>query len=530
MIQEIVDHHIEARARASDIHQLLHLWAQSQLNGRAPYALFRPEGNRELSEDLFVMMPVEDNDYIYAFCGRNVVAYRGFDYTGMRISDTRPLKLAVDARALYLRVLDEGKPVYFLQRTDQDQQVVRWERLALPCLDDEGRDLIVVCNKPLEYRVDLLNATIEASPDGMVLAELVRDSDGQITDALVQLVNERFSLMSGLMTEHMIGQGIRHLFSDYTDDAFWEKCVTMMGRQKVEEVEHSIQIDEKTVWLRIRISPVGERVVLAFSWITKQKMLEEERIRHHQALEAANAALAQEIARRKALEEELRCSASLDPLTGLANRRSMSEAMSKAMTQAERFGHGLSLIAIDLDHFKSINSRYGHGGGDEVLKTVARLFTYGLREDIDQVGRMGGEEFLALLPNTSLEGAVTITERLRRQFEGCAVPYQKDMIRFTASFGVCEWNGRESMDDVIRRADAALMHAKKAGRNIVVADTGEEKRITLRRVNGETTAETLPYVPDVDLAPDETPATPLPAPKTKKIRLKAPKKSRQPKA
>jgi diguanylate cyclase (GGDEF)-like protein len=155
-----------------------------------------------------------------------------------------------------------------------------------------------------------------------------------------------------------------------------------------------------------------------------------------------------------------------DPLTGLANRRTLHEAMQREIARAGRLGEGLSLVMADLDHFKSINDQYGHITGDHVLVGVAAIFQSHLRP-YDLAARYGGEEFVLLLPATSTEGAMVVAERMRKALANITVPDCPRQI--TMSLGVATWTKGETPEQFIVRADAALYHAKNSGRNRVEA-------------------------------------------------------------
>ena len=158
-----------------------------------------------------------------------------------------------------------------------------------------------------------------------------------------------------------------------------------------------------------------------------------------------------------------------DELTGLHNRRSFREFFTQTRNAAIRHNHPLSLICVDLDHFKTVNDTLGHSEGDLVLKEFAKLMQDMVRSG-DVIVRFGGEEFMILLPHTDSTAATVLAERIRVAFEqnnGNAAP-----LAVTASFGVAQWQGGEQEDDLIRRADAALYRAKHEGRNrVVTADS-----------------------------------------------------------
>ncbi|HIJ95774.1 MAG TPA: diguanylate cyclase [Desulfuromonadales bacterium] len=157
--------------------------------------------------------------------------------------------------------------------------------------------------------------------------------------------------------------------------------------------------------------------------------------------------------------------AATDELTGLSNRRSFNDGLSAAVSATRRHHYPLSMIMIDLDHFKKINDTCGHSEGDEVLKLFANLLREMIRAE-DTAARWGGEEFVVILPHTGCEAAAALAERIRVGFEmkvGDDVPY-----KLSASFGVVQLQEGENRDNLIRRADDALYRAKNFGRNQVV--------------------------------------------------------------
>ena len=142
---------------------------------------------------------------------------------------------------------------------------------------------------------------------------------------------------------------------------------------------------------------------------------------------------------------------------------------STSLELAKRNEQKLSIIAIDIDHFKKINDTYGHSVGDEVLITIANILKQNIRKS-DIVSRFGGEEFVILLNNASLDDATSIAEKIRVTIENSSIDIEGTVIKVTSSFGVASYNkDREnSIETVIKRADDLLYIAKKHGRNQVV--------------------------------------------------------------
>ncbi|MBC7908166.1 MAG: diguanylate cyclase [Rhodospirillaceae bacterium] len=177
--------------------------------------------------------------------------------------------------------------------------------------------------------------------------------------------------------------------------------------------------------------------------------------------------VATDITERKALERELRRLATIDPLTGALNRRQFMAEATQERERAARYGTPLSVVMLDIDLFKRVNDTHGHAMGDEVLRKVVEACRANLRE-VDSFGRLGGEEFAALLPQTDLAGAHLLAERLRRAITELRIPLGVDDLRVTASLGVAERDESEpSFDKMLHRADQAMYRAKQAGRDRV---------------------------------------------------------------
>jgi two-component system cell cycle response regulator len=176
-------------------------------------------------------------------------------------------------------------------------------------------------------------------------------------------------------------------------------------------------------------------------------------------------------ARTKELREELvaqgaRLEAMLreDTLTGLSNRRAVLTQLAGMVSAARRHGHPLSIAILDIDHFKRVNDTHGHKVGDDVLVAATHAMGTHLRAE-DQLGRLGGEEFLVLLPDTDGQAAGHVAEKLRMEVAAAPTP-----VPVTVSIGVATWDG-EAPEDLLHRADEALYAAKEAGRDRVLAAT-----------------------------------------------------------
>jgi diguanylate cyclase (GGDEF)-like protein len=168
---------------------------------------------------------------------------------------------------------------------------------------------------------------------------------------------------------------------------------------------------------------------------------------------------------------ELEELASKDSLTGTSNRRHFMHLAALELDHARRMGRSFALLALDIDHFKRINDTWGHAAGDEALKAFTNACRQGLRE-YDILGRVGGEEFAVALPNTGLDGAKVIAERLRAAVEELVVrPAKGDLFDLTVSIGIAVLGEDDSsVSELLARADKALYTAKAMGRNRVVAE------------------------------------------------------------
>jgi diguanylate cyclase len=164
------------------------------------------------------------------------------------------------------------------------------------------------------------------------------------------------------------------------------------------------------------------------------------------------------------LNTELQHASTHDHLTKVGNRQFMTWHLNAAMERPEPF----SVILLDIDHFKSVNDTFGHGGGDATLIAIAQSVLSSIREG-DVMARWGGEEFLILLPGASIDIALSSAERLRLQLVELKIKYADTEIQVTGSFGVCEHHTNEALHQTISRADRALYSAKQQGRNCCFA-------------------------------------------------------------
>lgn len=196
----------------------------------------------------------------------------------------------------------------------------------------------------------------------------------------------------------------------------------------------------KKVWLRVHVKPLANR-----NTVTGAQLIIDD------------------ITEKKRLEEDLRCLSVTDCLTDSYNRRYFTQKLEEEIERARRNGNTFSLIMLDIDHFKSINDRFGHNAGDLVLKNIVELIKNRIRK-IDILARWGGEEFVILLLDTTIKNAVRLAEELRESLSRMDIP---GVGRVTASFGVSTYCSGDTADTLVNKADKMMYEAKAAGRNCV---------------------------------------------------------------
>lgn len=283
-----------------------------------------------------------------------------------------------------------------------------------------------------------LRTVLGAAPVALVLTRL--------RDQHVVLANERCAALFGLPLDEVVGQRTRDY---YVNPAERDQMIELL--MKTGQLDsHLVRLkkrDGQEFWgeMAARIVDLdGQRCSLVGIF---------------------------DVTAQKHLEEQLRELATCDSLTGAANRRHFYELMHAERERTLRGGHRLSLCLFDVDHFKSINDQHGHVAGDHALSAIAQAAKSQLRVN-DALGRLGGEEFAILLPDTGQEGALVLAERVRAAVERAVVPSgepaeERSPIHVTVSLGVAELRADETMESLLKRADRALYAAKDHGRNRV---------------------------------------------------------------
>ena len=328
---------------------------------------------------------------------------------------------------------------------------LEWTTFPYPDRDEIltiGRDIAL--RKSLEEHAREAEQKVEDLVENAEDAICTGDLEGNLTS-----INRAAELMSGTTRAEAVGTP----FSNFVAPEYREllKKMTAMklaGKPStVFEVEISakdgkrvpVELSTKLVFRNGK--PVGISGIARD--IRLRKQLAEELQQRNDELERANSTI------RSLMNQ--------DPLTKLANRRSLEEGLDKALSLTRRSGQPLSVVLADIDRFKGINDNFGHAAGDEVLSAFGGLLGISCRKE-DTAARYGGEEFLLLLPNTAMGAAIEFAERVRARTESLRVPSGANI---TASFGVAEFADEDTIDTLISRADAALYGAKESGRNRV---------------------------------------------------------------
>jgi diguanylate cyclase (GGDEF)-like protein/PAS domain S-box-containing protein len=291
--------------------------------------------------------------------------------------------------------------------------------------------------KQAEENSLLQSAALEAAANAIAITD---------TRGIIQWVNTAWVTLTGYTKEESIGQSPRIIKSEKHGAAFYKDMWNTILAGKVwrgdlinKRKDGSLYFEEET------ITPVldGNGNVTHFI------------------------AIKLDVTERTQVQSELERLARTDALTGVNNRRHLYELAEHEFEVARRYGHPLSVIMFDLDHFKDINDTFGHALGDRMLESVTRVARSQLR-DVDLIGRYGGEEFVVILPVTSAQQAYLVAERIRSGVEALRIETDRSPASVTLSMGIAEMLHEPlegTVENVIRRADEAMYTAKQAGRN-----------------------------------------------------------------
>lgn len=254
----------------------------------------------------------------------------------------------------------------------------------------------------------------------------------------------------------------------------WDEAFDAMDEAtRVGSQLHARRLSVQSARLRLQYQRARDTAELQ---TLRQLGVQQQQLRRTEAAVLALSALLLGIAvwvavRKVRHARRLQALATTDDLTGIANRRALMATATQAVEEAERRASSLAMLMIDVDHFKRVNDRHGHAVGDRALCHVTRLLAAALR-DQDRLGRVGGEEFAAVLPGATVEQASAVAERMRRAIASSPMDGPQGELPITVSIGIAGARAGDTAELLLSRADAALFRAKACGRNVVVADDG----------------------------------------------------------
>ncbi|WP_434602324.1 diguanylate cyclase [Pseudomonas sp. Z4-7] len=294
--------------------------------------------------------------------------------------------------------------------------------------------------------------------DLAVLMLAITDSGQHEFEAYLQRLNDRLeSFQSTLQAAS----------EDHADNLSASREMNNQIREQVDGLQSSVQQADDLEGLKQVLENHLEGLIGTMDQHQKQRDQREKEVSARLKSLAERVALMEQDALivRENLEEQ-RQKALIDPLTGLPNRAAWTERLEHEVEQWQRHGNSLLIAMLDLDHFKRINDNYGHLAGDRVLKLIASVLRKRVRGS-DFIARFGGEEFVLLVPDTSLAAGAKLAEALRAAIEACPFHFKGEPVTVTVSMGMTAFKPGEHSDLVLKRADQALYRAKSAGRNRV---------------------------------------------------------------
>jgi diguanylate cyclase (GGDEF)-like protein/PAS domain S-box-containing protein len=350
------------------------------------------------------------------------------------------------------------------------------------------------------YLLFLKHSLRELNPDA-VIPERVRAALDTLAEGLLIIDQNDFVVFSNKSFADKVGLSVEELIGKKSNSLGWEQkerksdskimpwdCL-LKGEEMPKEVTVKLKAGlKKARTLRVNASPIMSTAddvkgaLITFDDITSIESKNKELNRAMDKLEHSQ----REITRQN---KELQVLATRDPLTNSLNRRSLFQGFDTLFEEAIEHDEVLSCIMVDIDHFKAVNDNFGHSVGDTVIKYLAALLTEYSRPN-DLVGRFGGEEFVIVLPNTSIEDGAVIADRIRQAIQdGDKDKLPKDL-SITSSFGVSSLvSGASDPKELVDQADAALYVAKEGGRNRVVMWSAELANDSLENTDLETKQE-----------------------------------------
>lgn len=337
-------------------------------------------------------------------------------------------------------------------------------------------DLLERISLPIDLNKKATNIRqqIETGIDDAALPAVINDIADIISTLGSQVITEKHDYEEFLKSlTSRLNELDQHIRTTITEDATAFEQRKVIG-QAVEEQVLGIRIDvEGADDLDVLKSTVSDRLDFLNQHFDSYRESDQARFTQSQLqikeLNTRLQAMEQESVELREAAEKSRDLALKDALTGIWNRQALNEDLEREFTQWQRYHKPLSLVVWDIDLFKRVNDEYGHAAGDKVLKTISRIFIEATR-DADFIARFGGEEFVGILPETCLEDALNLANKIRVKIQNSKFHYENESVPITASAGLATFRPNDTIADVFKRADAALYRAKEAGRNCCLAD------------------------------------------------------------
>ena len=326
----------------------------------------------------------------------------------------------------------------------------------------------------LSKKATKIRHQIETGIDDAELPTVINDIADIVSTLGSQVVTEKHDYEEFLKSlTSRLNELDQHIRTTSTEDATAFEHRKIMGQAVEEQVLDIRHVVEGADDLDVLKSTVSDRLDFLNQHFESYRQSDHDRfVQSQQQIKELNTRLKAMEQESEALRESAEKSRDLalkDALTGIWNRQALNEDLGKEFVRWQRYQKPLSLVVWDIDFFKRVNDEYGHAAGDKVLKTIARIFMQATR-DADFIARFGGEEFVGVFPETRLEDALILANKIREKVANSKFHYENKPVPITASAGLATFRPNDTIADVFKRADAALYRAKDAGRNRCIAD------------------------------------------------------------
>lgn len=416
--------------------------------------------------------PAEDNDDTFQqFLDRvNIAGSVGEKVTALQARSAK-IKTEIDR----LLVIDD---TINLLTEELDQDAVQSRKIAQArALIRELIEWMTLPSQVEEELKGIQSALSEPSAD-LNLSNILRDLGHTVSqfhsNLMAELSSVEVYLKNIAVRLKELQIGIDASFRDQNESQGEQETLNRAIAERVTTISETLaneeDLDAIKSYINEGLHDIGSRMREHMTRSQKRLVVGEERLK---GLSARLKKMDEESTRLRSQVRHERERAQQDALTGISNRAAYDERIKAEESRYLRHGGNLSLAVIDIDKFKSVNDQLGHKAGDKVLKSVAEICAANVRAS-DFIARFGGEEFALILPETPLDSALAVAEKLRLEIASKGFYYDSKRVPISVSIGIAEFSAEESADDVFKRADAAMYAAKNAGRNQCKIDTISE--------------------------------------------------------